>query len=128
MSLLNMPGVARPVRMPAKSSLATSTAFSIFSSASSRVSSIMSAPSRPSSASSGRVRRIGSHRPLSGLGCGVSKRSVGGDERPDLLTADGALHVAIALHAEHDHGQLVLHAEAEGRGVHHSQPLLEGLA
>ena len=36
-----MPGVARPVRMPAKSSLATSTAFSIFSSASSRVSSII---------------------------------------------------------------------------------------
>src|SRR6476661_6012946 len=33
--------------------------------------------------------------------CGV-ERSVGGDERPDLLTADGALHVAIALHAEHD--------------------------
>ena len=36
-----MPGLARPVRMPAKSSLATSTAFSIFSSASRRVSSII---------------------------------------------------------------------------------------
>ena len=36
-----MPGLARPVRMPAKSSLATSTALSIFSSASNSVSSIM---------------------------------------------------------------------------------------
>src|SRR6266536_1745766 len=41
-----MAGCARPVRIPAKSSLATATAFSIFSSASRRVSSITAAPVR----------------------------------------------------------------------------------
>ena len=40
MILLNIAGCARPVRIAAKSSLATETALSIFSSASRRVSSI----------------------------------------------------------------------------------------
>ncbi len=45
MILLNIAGWARPVRIVAKSSLATVTAFSIFSSASSSVSSIIGASS-----------------------------------------------------------------------------------
>jgi hypothetical protein len=42
--LENIAGLARPVRTVARSSLATDTAFSIFSSASKRVSSITAAP------------------------------------------------------------------------------------
>src|SRR5690242_7387426 len=108
-----MPGVARPVRIPAKSSLATSTAFSIFSSASRRVSSIMLG-----SFSGALVRDTSrgvvslAHAPSRSRG---RRGSPGGDQRPDPLTTQGVHHVALALHAEDDHGQLVVHAEAEGR-------------
>src|SRR3954453_23461013 len=109
--------------MPAKSSLSTSTALSIFSSASNIVSSIMALwLPRPSFVGwfvcfwccwglapwAGRGRRA-----YSGVG----------DERADLLTEQGPRDVSRAFHAEHDHGELVLHAEAEGRRVHHPQAL-----
>src|SRR3954453_3635162 len=115
MTLLNRAGVARPVRMAAKSSLATSTAFSIFSSASRRVSSITVAPS------SRRRRRRPSW---------TARRapSTGCHERADPLTPDRARHVPLTLHPEHDHGQLVVHAQAEGRRVDDLQALAQRLA
>src|SRR5580765_8107964 len=125
MSLLNMAGVARPVRIPAKSSLATSIAFSIFSSASRRVSSIMLG-SFSGARGAGRRSWCGQ----SGARCAPSlsrgRSSPGGDQRPDPLTTQGVHDVALALHAEDDHGQLVVHPEAEGRCVHDAQTLLEG--
>src|SRR3954471_19773732 len=98
-----MPGFARPVRMVAKSSLATSIAFSIFSSASRRVSSITVAPSS---------------RHVLGRGCASpGARSAGAlpgrDQRADPLTPHGACDVPVLLHTEHDHGQLVVHTQAE---------------
>src|SRR3954471_13162991 len=101
-----MPGLARPVRMVAKSSLATSKALSILSSASSNVSSI-------TSGSSFRrwVGTAGSPSYLSGV-----------DQRPDLLTADGPDDVSLALHPEDDHRQLVLLGQRERRRIHHAQP------
>src|SRR4029453_9255314 len=105
-----MPGLARPVRMPAKSSLATSTAFSIFSSASKSVSSIIL--SRCFLGVSGRV-------PV------CVRASHGGDERADPLTLQRARDVSFAFHAEHDHRQLVVVAEAERRLVHDPKPLLQ---
>src|SRR3954451_21243065 len=114
MILLNMAGVARPVRMTAKSSFATSTAFSIFSSASRRVSSITVAPSsRP--LASGVARASPVPRPPWSL--------TGRDERADPLTPAGTGHVPLPLHAEHDHRELVVHAQAEGGGVEDLQPL-----
>src|SRR6478752_4963003 len=107
-----MPGCARPVRMPAKASLATSTAFSIFSSASNRVSSIIAAgllricraasAAVGSSVSNGAGGRAHSARGPSG----------GGDQRADLLAEQGAGDVAVTLHAEDDHRELVVHAQA----------------
>src|SRR5689334_18545323 len=115
-----MPGVARPVRMPAKSSLATSTAFSIFSSASRRVSSIM-VMLLVGRRSGGRRRDVVG---VPGGGLGTSPR---GDQRSDLLTTQRPHDVALPLHAEDDHGQLVVHAQAEGGGVDDAQAALEGL-
>src|SRR4051794_8010873 len=122
MILLNMAGLARPVRMAAKSSLATSTALSIFSSASRRVSSITAAPcasGRPNAAqdTDQRSRPRVASRPS----------SAGDDPRADPLTPNGAGDVAVALHAEDHHREPVLHAEAEGGGVHHAQAAAQGL-
>src|SRR5206468_1581834 len=101
--------------MVAKSSLATSTAFSIFSSASRRVSSITVAPS-----SRRHVRRP----------AWTARRgpSPGRHERADPLTPDRTRHVPLALHPEHDHGQLVVHAQAEGGGVDDLEALPQRVA
>src|ERR671921_2594596 len=116
MILLNMAALARPVRMAAKSSLATSTALSILSSASRRVSSITATPCASGRRPGGRLR-IPTRGPRPGSPTRPS--SAGDDPRADPLTPDGARDVAIALHAEHDHRQVVVHAEAERGGVHH---------
>src|SRR6478752_5434869 len=102
-----MPGWARPVRMPAKASLATSTAFSIFSSASNKVSSIIGAAllhichaagaAVGSSVSNGAGRRAHCARAA----------SAGGDQRADALPEERAGDVAVALHAEDDHREPV---------------------
>src|SRR3954453_19514995 len=103
----NIAGVARPVRIAANSSLACSTALSIFSSASKRVSSI-----------------TGSSRLLLFL------KSLCGDQGADLVAADGTDDGVVPLGAEDQHGQVVLLAEAEGGLVGHLEPapeqLLEG--
>src|SRR5919107_6378450 len=117
MILLNMAGFARPVRMAANSSLATSTALSIFSSASRRVSSITAAPC---GSGGGRWAAQDSDA-RSWPGSPARPTSARDDPRADPLTPDGAGDVAITLHAEDHHRQVVLHAEAEGGGVHHAQ-------
>src|SRR5689334_8457787 len=100
----NIAGVARPVRMAANSSLACSTALSIFSSASKRVSSI-----------------TGSSRLLAGFGgagCGDVRGSASsrGDQGADLLAGTRAHDGVVAVRAEDQHRKLVLLAEAE-RGL-----------
>src|SRR2546423_342610 len=104
-----MAGVARPVRIVANSSLANSTARSIFSSASKSVSSITC------SVASFRRRR---------------DWLFGGDQRADLLTAHRADDRVLTLGTEDQHGQLVVPAQAQRGRVDHPQPfaqrLLEG--
>src|SRR3954471_17735289 len=108
MILANIAGVARPVRIVANSSLAKEIARSIFSSASKSVSSITypvasSNPGRPS------------HR---------------GDERSDPLTDHSTSDGVLTLGPEHEHGQPVVHTQAERGRVHHpqspAQRLVEG--
>src|SRR3954449_5817535 len=95
----NIAGVIRPVRMAANSSFATATAFSIFSSASRSSSSITPVPSTSS----------------------VFRRVVGSDDCPDLLTSDGPGDVAVGEQVEHHDGHRIVHAEADGGGVHDLQ-------
>src|SRR4051794_14416249 len=97
-----MLGCARPARIAAKSSRVTSTALSIFWSASRSVWLIVTA----------------SPRWWSG---------VGADQRPDLLTLHDLEDVALGLHPEHDHRQLVLAAQRERGLVHDPQSLRDGL-
>src|ERR1700712_5005590 len=98
---LKVLGLARPVRRLARSSLATPTAFSIFSSASKRVSSIRSDMS-------------------AAFRCG--------DQGADGLAPDRFSDVSIGEQVEHDDRHGVVHAEAEGGGVGHLQAPLEHLA
>src|SRR6187200_1077977 len=97
-----MLGFARPARIAANSSRVTSTALSIFWSASRSVWLIVTASPRWWS--------------------GVSA-----DQRPDLLTLHDLEDVALGLHPEHDHRQLVLPAQGEGGLVHDPQALADGL-
>src|SRR5688572_33110961 len=103
MILEKMAALARPVRIAANSSRAWAMAPSIFSSASRRVSSITLAPS-------------------------CRDRSAGGDQCPDLLTTDGLDDGVLPLRAEDQHGQAVVHAEAERGRVGDPQPLPERFA
>src|SRR3990170_5223995 len=105
MILENIAGLARPVRIVAKSSLATETAFSIFSSASKRVSSITSV-----SVSVG-----------DGLGPSRGASGVGPDERADLLTVHRARDVAVVGEVEDDDREPVVTAQADGCPVSHLQ-------
>src|SRR3954453_18677961 len=108
----NIAGVARPVRIAANSSLACSTALSIFSSASKRVSSI--------------TAKVASSAQMVLLRCGGSARKAsGGDQGTDLLAAHGADDGVVTLGPEDQHGQIVLLAQAEGGLVGHSQALLQ---
>src|SRR6185369_3842989 len=93
----NMPGFARPVRIDERSSRATDTAFSIFSSASKRVSSITVLFSR-------RYRSPG-------------LLPSGGDQCSDLLTCHRPGDIAVCEQVEHQDRHSVVHAEAERRGV-----------
>src|SRR6266540_6173727 len=114
MILENIAGVARPVRMTANSSLANSIARSIFSSASKSVSSITflllwtELDRSPSL-----IVTI-----QDGLRC---------DECADPLTTQRANDGVLALGAEHEHGQLVVHAQAERRRVDHPQSAAQGV-
>src|SRR6478735_8056366 len=95
-----MVGVARPVRIAPKSSLATPTAFSSFSSASRRIMSIWSLTGTPVAASGWRVSaRVGRH------------------DGADPLTAHDARDVPVGQQVEHDDRHRVVLAEAEGGGV-----------
>src|SRR5215210_1473517 len=91
-------GVARPVRMPAKSTDAWWTALPILSTVSRRMSSIM------------------------GDGPATSC-----DQRTYRLPLEGAPDVARGHEVEHDDGQLVVHAEGDGRGVHDPEAAVEDL-
>src|SRR6476659_9597739 len=103
----NMPGLARPVRMDARSSRATDTAFSIFSSASKRVSSItlllpsLARPGRPPSS---------------------------GDQCSDLLTCDRARDISVGEEVEHQDGHAVVHAQTECGGIGDLEPAIDDLA
>src|SRR5689334_15832805 len=99
-----MAGVARPVRIAANSSLACSTALSIFSSASKRVSSITG---------SSRLLAVSVVRDgwAPSVGCGS-----GGDQGADLFAADRTDDGVVALSAEDEHRQVVFLAETE-RGL-----------
>src|SRR6188768_2276971 len=99
-----MLGCARPARIAANSSRVASTDLSILPSASLRMSLITAAPSA--------IQLVRSWV------CG----SASADERANLLTLDGTQDVALGLHAEHEHRELVLPAQGEGRLVHDAQP------
>src|ERR1700712_2897847 len=105
----NMPGLARPVRMDDRSSRATETAFSIFSSASKRVSSIkVSSP----------VTSALARRP----------RPSSGDQRSDLLTRDGTRDISVGEEIEHQNRHAVVHTEAERGGVGDLEAAVDDLA
>src|SRR3954462_2007741 len=104
-----MLGCARPARIAANSSRAASTDLSILPSASWRMSSITTAPLSCSVGSCGRCVV---------LGRAGSCWSAGADERANPLTLHSPQDVALGLHPEHDHGQLVLAAQRERRLVH----------
>src|SRR6516162_11436948 len=108
-----MAGCARPVRMTANSSLATATAFSIFSSASKRVSSITAAP----------VPSLACPRLLT-AGVGILRPA---DQRADLLPAYCSHDVTLFHQVEDDNGQAVVHAQAHRRGIHELQSQAEHL-
>src|SRR5437867_3459137 len=99
----NMPGLARPVRIAPRSSLATATAFSIFSSASKSASSITSFLQN----------LLGSSR---------------SDECSDLLTGHRSCDIALGKQVENQHRHLVVHTQAERRGVGDTQPTLDDLS
>src|SRR5215213_7591507 len=92
-----MPGLARPVRIDDRSSRATDTAFSIFSSASKRVSSIT-------------VLLL-----FLLLACAAARS--GGDQCSDLLTCDRPRDIAVDEQVEHQDRHAVVHAQAERGGV-----------
>src|SRR5919112_2883015 len=50
------------------------------------------------------------------------------DARADRLAGDDADDVARRAHVEDDDGEVVVHAQGDGRGVHHLQLLLKYLA
>src|SRR5215471_13581249 len=108
-----MAGCARPVRMTANSSLATATAFSIFSSASRRTSSITAAP----------VHRVLSRRLAAGASIGRLA-----DQRADLLPAYCSHDVTLLHQVEDNNGQAVVHAQAHRCRVHDLQAQAEHLA
>src|SRR5690606_40964835 len=58
----------------------------------------------------------------------AADRSAGGDQCPDLLTTDRLDDGVLALRAEDQHGQAVVHAEAERGRVGDPQPLPERFA
>src|SRR5215203_1085997 len=120
MILLNMPGLARPVRMVPKSSRATETAFSIFSSASKSVSSITLVSVFC------RVRSLVALRTPVGRR-GRRRSGVGADHRADLLTVDRAGDVALLGQVEDDDREVVVAAEADRRGVGDFEPPCEEL-
>src|SRR5690348_16857418 len=113
MTFANIAGVARPVRIVAKSSFACSTARSIFSSASRRVSSITLVLLLRS-----RLARRGNTQ---------LPRSRGGDQRTDSLTVDGSGEGVLAFRAEDQHRKLVVAAQSERRRVHDAQALADRL-
>src|SRR5947209_7607911 len=99
-----MLGLARPVRMDPRSSFATETAFSIFSSASKSASSITTVSSTASS-----VIRSGPNQ------CA------------DLLTGHRTGDIALYQKIEHQHRHLVVHTETERGGIGDLEPALEHL-
>src|SRR3954449_4678231 len=101
-----MEGLARPVRIAAKSSRVTSTAFFILLSASLRVWLITAAP-----------------RGLCVLvdGALVVDSGVPGDRRADLLTRHDPPDVAVLGEVEHHHGHVVVTTEADRGAVGHLQ-------
>src|SRR5690625_4487165 len=131
---------ARPVRIAVNSSLVTSTDFFILASASFRMLG-MSSLTGCSSVLGGCSWSIVPHRqgPAGGLRCTAAARGGGrgragavlrrsaGDDRADAVAAHGAGDVAGAVQAEHHHRLGVVHAEAEGGGVHDLQAALEGV-
>src|SRR5215218_701922 len=100
-----MLGLARPVRIDPKSSPATETAFSIFSSASKSVSSITFISRWVAGACRGRA------------GSGVRA-----DDRADLLTVHGTGDVALFGQVEDHDRHPVVAAEADRGGVRDLEP------
>src|SRR5262249_7464171 len=94
----NIPGLARPVRIVDRSSRATDTAFSIFSSASKRASSIIcAAPALPS----------------------------GGDQRSDFLTSPRTSDIPIGQQVEHQNRHAIVHTQAESGGIGYPEPAVD---
>ena len=52
-----------------------------------------------------------------------SSRVTSVDERPDRLAQRGAADVVWLVHVEDDDGQVILHAQTDGRRVEHLQPV-----
>src|SRR5450759_2557837 len=49
------------------------------------------------------------------------------DDRSDTLALERALDVRVTLHVEHDDGQVVVHAQRDGRVVHHLEASVDDL-
>src|SRR5215469_13551169 len=117
--------------MPVKSSLATATAFSIFSSASRRLSSITSAPVPWSAAQSG--ASVASPNDLHGApgrhpaAAKAASALRPADKGTDPLAPDRPHDVALPHQVEHDDRQVVVHAQADRRSVHDAQFATEHL-
>src|SRR5579872_1095822 len=103
-------GVARPVRIAAKSPRVASTHFCILFSASFK-SAMKLSPCHP--------------EPLEGLN--RIQRTDFTDERADGFAPHDAANVAGSGHVEHDDRQIVVHAQRQRRVVHHFQAALQHL-
>src|SRR6185503_795074 len=117
--LANICGCARPVRIAAKSSFATSTVLAIFCSASRRASSITTFL-----ASSGRIGAAGLTSPVSNDPSGTpcyARLLPPGDDSTDLLAVDHPGDVAL-LETEDDDRQGVVAGQADRGGVGDPEP------
>src|SRR5690606_14117141 len=115
----NIAALARPVRIAVNSSLVTSTDLLIRSSASFRMLGVSSLTDAP--------RSRGWSSPLSRtVKCGWAGPSLR-DDGADPVAAHGAGDVARLVEPEDHHLLGVVHAQAEGGGVHDLESLLEGV-
>src|SRR6476646_618275 len=106
------PGLARPVRMPARSCLSLASAFSMRSSVSRRMSSALITVRFPEQAALAerRFRLFGD-------------RNLAADERADSRPAHRSLDVALFLVIKNQDRHVVFHALRDRRGIHDAQIL-----
>lgn len=50
--------------------------------------------------------------------------AIGGDNGSDRFAGGDAFEITLFFQVEHDERKVVIHAEADGRGIHHFQILI----